>query len=238
MQRKLYAFPLLFIGAVALAGCSGTPPQEASNNTSTPVGNAATNSATSAPTQSGMESFANSPQGLAGALKDNYVDFSFDYPATWDYKRESGDPAARNFVKVERRLADKDKGDFTLENFAVGSLKMKSENARDTQRLAHALGEFSRQLAASYPQYKKVSEGATKVNAYNGYELRFESRMAQTTRGPVTLWGRVVLLPHPKQDKGVTLIMLASSLAPNIKSAADVGVKGDLPAILKSFKFR
>ena len=53
----------------------------------------------------------------------------------------------------------------------------------------------------------------------------------------MTVWGRVVLLPKPSSKKGVTLTMLASNLAPEIKSAADVGEKGQLPNILKSFKF-
>jgi hypothetical protein len=239
MRKTLYAVSLLLIGA-ALSGCSTTPPQDVANNTSTPATNAATNNTTNTVTTSSKESvqsFANSPEGLEGPLKENFVDFSFDYPASWEYKREAGDPAARNFVKVERQLADKSKGEFTLENFAVGSLKIKDEAARSPQRLSQVLNEFSKQFAR-WPNYKKISEGPAQVNNYNGYELRFESRSENTTRGPVTLWGRIILLPHPKEAKGVTLIMLASSLAPEIKSAADVGVKGGLPVILKSFKFQ
>jgi len=47
-----------------------------------------------------------------------------------------------------------------------------------------------------------------------------------------------MLLPNPQAGKknGVTLVMLGSSLATEIKSASDVGVKGQLPVILKSFK--
>jgi hypothetical protein len=241
MQKIRYVFSLLLIGAAALSGCSTTPPQNAADNASTPAANAATNSATNAITptsKSGVETFANSPQGLQGPLKENYVDFSFDYPATWEIKGEAGDPAARNFIKVERQLADKSKGEFTLENFAVGTLKIKDAAARDPQRLSQAVNMFSEQIAAKYPNYKKISEGPAKVNNYKGYELRFESRSPQSTRGPVTLWGRIVLLPHPKEAKGVTLIMQASSLAPEIKNASDVGVKGGLPVILKSFKFQ
>jgi hypothetical protein len=70
-----------------------------------------------------------------------------------------------------------------------------------------------------------------------GYEFRFQSHFQKTARGPMTVWGRVVLLPKPNSKKGVTLTMLASSLAPEIHSAKDVGEKGQLPNVLKSFKF-
>jgi hypothetical protein len=220
---------------VALSGCATTPPQQATN---TATENSVSNSATSAtePAKKGLETFANSRQGLEGPLKENYVDFSFDYPASWEYKREEGDPNARNFIKVERQLDDKSKGEFTLENFAVGSLKIKDAAARKPERLSQALNEFGKQFA-TWPEYKKLSEGPVKIGSYNGYELRFQSTSKNSTRGPLTLWGRLVLLPHPKEDKGVALIMIASNLAPEIKSAADVGVKGGLPVILKSFKF-
>ena len=38
-----------------------------------------------------------------------------------------------------------------------------------------------------------------------------------------------------KSTKGVTLYMITSSLAPELQSIDDVGVKGELPMILNSF---
>jgi hypothetical protein len=232
-------FLFVALGALSplvLSGCATTPPQKATNAA---TANSASDSApsTTAPAKKGLENFSNSKQGLEGPLKDNYVDFSFDYPANWEYKRGEGDPNARNFIKVERQLEDKSKGEFTLENFAVGSLKIKDAAARKPERLSQALNEFGKQFA-TWPEYKKLSEGPVKIGNYNGYELRFQSSSKNSTRGPLTLWGRLVLLPHPKEAKGVALIMVASNLAPEIKSANDVGTKGQLPVILKSFKFQ
>ena len=52
------------------------------------------------------------------------------------------------------------------------------------------------------------------------------------------IWGRAIFLPPPAgQTDGVTLLMLATSLAPELKSVDDVGVKGELPMILESFRF-
>lgn len=226
-----------FIIATILSSCSPESEQQASN-TSTPASNAATNSTTGITTErkDGVQTFANDIRAFDGQLEENFVDFTFDYPDDWEYKLEANDPNARNFIKVERQLEDKSKGEFTLENFAVGSLKVKDAAARQPERLSQVLNDFSKQFA-KWPNYKKDSEGPTKINNIAGYEMRFESRQPNTTRGPVTLWGRIVLLPHPTKDKGVALIMLASSLAPEIKSADDVGEKGQLPVILKTFKF-
>jgi hypothetical protein len=97
---------------------------------------------------------------------------------------------------------------------------------------------LSSQLAPKFPGYRKVSEGQTKAGVYDGYEFRFEGRSNNTDKGDLKLWGRVVFLPPQGSGKdGVTLLMLATSLAPELKSVDDVGVKGELPMILASFRF-
>lgn len=224
-----------------LSGCSTTTPQNSASDDTAPDTKTAktTDKSDTGKTDEkpGVEHFANNKNGLQGALKENYVEFSFDFPDSWDYKPESQDPDSRNFVKVERSLKDKDKGTFTLENFAAGSLKLKTPQARSPKKLAELAGVYSKQLKAKWPNYREVSQGPTKVGSYSAYEIRFESTALKTKRGKVTLWGRIILLPHPKTQNGLTLFMTSSSLEGKIKSAADVGVKGELPVILKSFKF-
>jgi hypothetical protein len=45
------------------------------------------------------------------------------------------------------------------------------------------------------------------------------------------------MVPHPAGKKnGVSMIMFATPFAPDVKSVNDVGVKGELSAILNSFK--
>ena len=43
--------------------------------------------------------------------------------------------------------------------------------------------------------------------------------------------------PADGGKNGVTLLMLATSLAPELKTIDDVGVKGELPMMLESFRF-
>jgi hypothetical protein len=48
---------------------------------------------------------------------------------------------------------------------------------------------------------------------------------------------RITILLHPPGKKnGVTIIMLATSLDSDIRSANDVGVKGESAEILRSFR--
>jgi hypothetical protein len=60
---------------------------------------------------------------------------------------------------------------------------------------------------------------------------------AQVTGMPGYLYGRMIILPEPDTAKGVVLIMLGTDLSGEIHSPADLGVKGDLPKVLSSFKF-
>jgi hypothetical protein len=178
--------------------------------------------------------FVNSSKNLDGQLAEHYVDFSFYYPNRWQKDPTAGVRGARNFVQVERSLPP----NFTQENFAVAwnsSVAPVAENHALFHTLAETLGA---QFAKKFPGYRKVSEGETKVGVYDGYEFRFEGSSLNTAKGDLKLWGRVIFLPPQDDSKnGVTLLMLATSLAPELRSVDDIGVKGELPMMLESFRF-
>jgi hypothetical protein len=178
--------------------------------------------------------FVNSIDNLDGKLKEHYVDFSFYYPQGWEKDPKAGVPGASNFAKVERRLPP----DFTQENFAVGWYSSAGSEEGD-RAVFHSLAEnLSGQFAKGFTDYKKVSEGPTKAGPYDGYEFRFESMSRNTERGDIKIWGRVIFVPPVDGSKnGATLLMLATSLATELKSVNDVGVKGELPMTLESFRF-
>lgn len=172
--------------------------------------------------------YVNSRQGRSGNLAENFVDFSFNYPDNWE-----ADPnPAPNFVRVERKMTDDDGGNFTQENFAVGWVSA-TGTALDKQLMPQLAKQFNTQFAAQFPNYKKVSEGETKIGSYDGYEFRFTAE-----KNNVNFWGRVAMLPPPAgQKKGVALVMIASDRAPELSGIEDVGEKGELPIILESFRF-
>lgn len=179
--------------------------------------------------------FENSQSNLDGKLAEHYVDFSFYYPKTWSVDPKAGVPGATNFAKVERRLPP----DFTQENFAVGWYTSKGTAAADAPTYPQLVELMGASLAKGFPGYRKVSEGPTKINSLDGYEFRFVTMSKGTEKGDIDLWGRVVFLPTgvSGDQTGATIIMLATSLAPELSGVEDVGEKGEMPVILESFRF-
>ena len=123
--------------------------------------------------------FANSNATLDGKLAEHYFDFSFYYPESWILDKKSGVPGATNFVKVDRMLPP----DFTQENFAVGWYTSSGTFVGDMPSYPQRVMEFSNSLAKIIPDYRKVSEGPTKVNSMDAYEFRWEGLSKGTERG-------------------------------------------------------
>ncbi|HKR14999.1 MAG TPA: hypothetical protein VJT15_23240 [Pyrinomonadaceae bacterium] len=179
--------------------------------------------------------FENSNANLDGKLAEHYFDFSFYYPRSWQLDPKAGVPGAGNFVKVERRLAP----ESIQENFAVGWYLSNGTFASDLKDFPQRAEKVSEALAKAYPGYRKVSEGPTKVNSMDAYEFRWEGLSKAADDSDVNLWGRVVFLPTGKDGdtKGATIVMLSTSLAPELSSVEDLGEKGEAKVILDSFRF-
>jgi hypothetical protein len=225
-----------------MAAERNTNRQLENTNLSTPTPAATVESSTPAPTPEdtfvpppGTVQFVNSKDKLDGALADHYFDFSFYYPKAWQSDPKAGVPGATNFVKVERRIPP----DFTQENFVVRWYPSTGTLSGDLQGLPQRVEEFSSSLAKSFPEYRKVSEGATKVNSMDAYEFRWEGLSKGTEKGDLRLWGRVIFLPTGKEGDatGAILSMFTTSLAPELSSVEDVGQHGEAPVILDSFRF-
>lgn len=204
------------------------------SNTSANANTNATPESTPPPPPNATE-FVNSRANLDGKLAEKYSDFSFYYPNSWERDPKSGVAGASNFVRVERRLPP----DFTQENFTVSWYDSQGTLEADKEKVFPKLIEsIKSRLAKTYPEFEVLSEGETTINGLSGHELRFQSVSKGTEKGDITLWGRVVFVPPGKEGEtnGLQLLMLTTSLAPELQSADDVGVKGELPVILNSFK--
>jgi len=217
------------------------PPRPVENvNVSTPTPAPSVETPTPAPEETyvpppGTVKFENSNEKLDGKLAEHYFDFSFYYPQNWKRDPKSGVAGAVNFVSVDRSLPP----DFTQESFAVGWYTSTGTFVGDLPSYPQRAEEYSNSLAKSIPEYKKVSEGPTKVNSMQGYEFRWEGLSKGTDRGDLKLWGRVIFLPTGTEGDttGATLTMLTTSLAGELSSVQDVGSQGQMPVILDSFRF-
>lgn len=227
--------------AVATRTDRGTAAENVNNNNSNSASNTNTSDNPATTTEpefvppADATRFENSQANLDGKLAEHYLDFSFYYPKTWAVDAKAGVPGATNFAKVERRLPP----DFTQENFAVGWYTSKGTVAADGPTYPQLVELLGSSLAKGFPGYRKVSEGPTKLNSLDGYEFRFVSMSKGTEKGDIELWGRVVFLPTGVlgDQTGATIIMLATSLAPELSGVEDVGEKGEMPVILESFRF-
>jgi hypothetical protein len=179
--------------------------------------------------------FTNSAANLDGKLAEHYFDFSFYYPKDWEPDPKAGVAGASNFAKVERRLPP----DFTQENFAVGWYTSKGTYEEDKTTFPQLVEVLGGSLAKNIPEYHKLSEGPTKINSLDGYEFRFEGLSKTPEKGDIHIWGRVVFLPSgvAGDQNGATLVMLTTSLAPEVSGVDDIGTKGQMPVILESFRF-
>lgn len=245
----------LLLGGAALAGvffafvkprldemaAERSPSRPVENtNLSTPTPSASVEQPTPAPEEAyvpppGTVKFENSNENLDGKLAEHYFDFTFYYPQNWKRDPKSGVPGAANFVLVDRSLPP----DFTQENFAVGWYTSTGTFVGDLPSYRQRVEEYSNSLSKRIPEYRKVSEGPTKVNSMQGYEFRWEGLSKGTDRGDLKLWGRVIFLPTGNEGDttGATLTMLTTSLAGELSSVEDVGIRGEMPVILDSFRF-
>jgi hypothetical protein len=183
----------------------------------------------------GTKTYVNTKEGLNAKLTENYVDFSFDYPSTWKIADRSKDP--ENFVKVEC-VRGEGKDAVIYESFAVGHFSSSGNAELDKQLVPQLLGLIDSQLKAGLPNYKKTSHGPTKFGNYDGTELRFSGEFKNPEKGTTQqIWGRIIVLPDPKGgQKGAMLAIVGSPFGSELKEEKDLGVKGELPTIVKSFK--
>lgn len=183
--------------------------------------------------------FTNSRDKLSGSLSEHFVGFSLYYPNSWTVDPKAGTTESSNFFKADRTLSDST-GDYLLERLAVSWYQSNGTVQLDRPIFPNRVEYFNNLFSKDYPDYQKVSEGETKFNDMDGYQFTFKGQVKGTGKGDISLWGRVIFLPVGNEEarNGAVLLMLASSAAPEIKTADDVGEKGELPILLKTFRLQ
>lgn len=180
------------------------------------------------PAKPEMTHYTNSREGRSGNLAEHYVDFSFDYPKSWTLKNDADNV---NFVVVDHTVNEE-----TWENLNVGYFQTGGSPAANEALYPQLIAQLQSQFAQQFPGLEKVREGKTKIGSYDAYEGLFRSTVTAHDK-PVQIYTRTVLLPTPDGTKGVTLLMMGTSFHPDVKRAEDLGVKGELPFVLESFRF-
>ena len=190
------------------------------------------------PLAAGTKTYRNQLDKLSKSHVEDFVPFAFSFPDSWTPDTTAGTDASPNVVKVSRNI-DLDGGlTFTQENFAVGSCQVPGSGELANQMLQMLSQQFQTAIAKGFPEYQLNREGDMKFGDYVGFGFDFTSKLPHPNKGKVDCWGRVILFAPSTihQDHGLSVIMLATSEAPELTGLADLGVKGQLPVIINSFK--
>jgi hypothetical protein len=175
--------------------------------------------------------FETNKENLKGALLRNFVGFSLYYPNNW-VKNE----AQNNFIDVAKKSAD----GKPIEQFLVSYYDSKGTFDLDKANFSKLAENSNKNLAKIVPNYQTMSAGETKVNGdLRGYEVKFQGGgKVENGEKNLIIWGRRIWIPADQSGakNGYVVTMLATSLSPEITSVNDVGVKGDLGTVFRTFK--
>jgi hypothetical protein len=179
--------------------------------------------------KAGWNTYTNVKATLPPSLQSDFTAFSFEYPKTFVLQPQSD----VNFVKVEKYTAA-GKGN-TAENFAVGYARFNDPDADSDTLYNGLLDELSKQLAGGFHNYREVKRSYTTVDGIRSRTALFQADFKDAPN--ILIFGKMIVV-HPKgKAKGVTILMLGTSLSRDVKSADDLGTKADTADILNSFKF-
>lgn len=183
-------------------------------------------------TPDGFIAFQNSKESLDSKLAEKFVGFSLAYPNNW--QKNSNSVKEGNFLDVSNRVSN----GLPIENLLVSWYESRGTYQADGEIFPILIKQLAIDYAKEIPSFQQVSEGATKINGFDAYEIRFRGEAADKAGKPVKIWGRAIFLPvgNAEAKSGLTMTMLATSLAPALTGAEDVGNKGELARILETLR--
>jgi len=176
--------------------------------------------------------YTNVKEKLPPSLQENFVAFSFNYPSSFALQQQSN----VNFVKVEKYPAN-GKGNAT-ENFAVGYAWFEPPSAQGDALFAlynKLLNQLGDQFSTGFHNYREVKRVAVTVDGIESRAALFEADFNDSAK--TMIYGKTIVVHPPGKRNGVTIVILGTSLSRDVKSADDLGTKGETADILRSFKF-
>jgi serine/threonine protein kinase len=187
--------------------------------------------------------FENSKENLSRELLKYYRNFSLYYPKDW--KKNKFDKE-RN--KIDDKFIDISKSNaegVTIEQFMVSYYESNGTFDLDKEQFPEIVRKASDDIKNSpLPNFELVGQGLVNLNKTDGYdgwkayEMKFQGEGRAMNGDKIKLWGRRFYIPaaRPGVKKGLVVTLLATSLSTDIKSADDLGAKGDLKTILYTFE--
>lgn len=183
----------------------------------------------------GPQTYVNSRERAPEKLREYYADFTFQYPGSWRLLSREEDPD--NFAQIVRAVRLGDSAETPVEFFSVGSFWFYDyDESMAAERFAHLADTLEQRYRSEMATYERVSRGVIPFRGKKAYELRFNATLNDPDARNLILYERIVMIPPVTGNNGVMILMISTSRAPGIRGAEDVGEKGDLGEIFRSFQ--
>ena len=182
--------------------------------------------------------FQNSKQKAKGDLLKNFLSFTLYYPKDWKTNEVAASEKAGTRGKFLDISRDHESG-TPIEKMLVSYYESKGTFKSDEENFSKLVKETNETLKKIVPNYQMISEGEIKINGnWKAYEIKFQGGGETANGEKLDLWGRRLFIPvtRPGMRSGYEITMFATSLSNEVKNVDDVGVKGELAAILETFE--
>ena len=182
--------------------------------------------------------YQNQKENLKGDLLHNFVAFSIYYPKDWKVNgpAESSDAKVRGkFLDISRSSRD----GRLKEQMLISYYPSKGTFVDDADRFHEMVAETNDTLRKILPNYQMVSEGEVRFNGnWRAYEVKFQGGGTSGPGNRLVVWGRRLFIPLERSGvrDGFEITMLATSASEDVRGVDDLGVRGELAAILNSFE--
>ena len=179
--------------------------------------------------RAGWTTYTNARETLPENLQSQFVAFSFEYPKSFILQPQG----KMNFVKIEKPASVGK--DSTAENFAVGYASFTPPDAESAPLYEQLLDDLGKQIGRAFHNYKELSRIDETVGGVKSRAALFQADFNDPAK--TQLYGKTIVVHPPGKQKGVTILLLGTSLSSDIKRPEDLGTKGDTAGILRSFRF-
>ena len=177
----------------------------------------------------GWRVYVNEKDSLPRPLQEKFIAFRFMYPKTFKVQPQSD----VNFVKVEKYAGAGE--DNTAENFAVGSAWFDPPTLQNTALYDKLLDTLGKQIGRTFHNYTELKRTDVTVDGVTSRAVLFQADFNDAAK--TMIYGKTIVVHPPGKKNGVAILIFGTSLSRDIKSAEDLGVKGDTAEIFHSFSF-
>jgi len=180
--------------------------------------------------------FHNTKSALAPGLQEQFVAFTFRYPA--DHFKLT--PSAVNFVTMQRVNAQDPKAFVPMESLFIAPVSVTRADATGVPRevaYSDRLKEAVKMIADQFQQYRSLGEKEDTVDGVKARTITFGAILMRQDQTKAPILGKIIVVHEPQAKTGLVMILSVDASSGELTCADEVGVKGELGKVMKTFRF-